>query len=335
MATPIPATLADLRTLVTQSVSSTSVFSRSQVLQAINYGYKRALRAVRAVRPQHTLSYVDEFTFAAGVSEYDISAITPCIWRPVKLIVPRVPAETSQTGGGRTVLFQYRDFRDQDFLDRESTPAGTFERVVYDILEGLLPKTVAGSAVTTTIAVQLGGNLDQIEVADASSIVIGDPIKVLGVGQGKVLDAENAEPDYTLDSDYFGRVTGKSGVTITVSPRMRAEPAIGVGVTTFRTRILTIAPALATSLTGRLYYMTQRERLQKDTDVLDASVSEHQDVVVAYAMAWLLRTVNDMEAERWFGDAQEMRAELMQDLEPMSAENTEALSSGLAGIGDY
>jgi len=335
VATELPITLAALRTLVTDAVAPTATFSRAVVLQAINYGYGRALRALRSVRPQHLLSFVDNFSLTSQTAEYDISSVTPPIWRLVKLVVPRIPAVAGLSGGSsRVVLFQYRDFRDPDFENLEATASGASDRIVYDILEGLLPKTTTSSAVTTTVSTLLTGNLDQIQVVSATDIAIGDPIRILGVGQGQVLDAEGAEPDYTLDRDYFGRVVGVSGTTITVSPRMRLAPVVGIGVTTYRTRILTIAPVPGSDLSGRLYYLAQNPKLAKDADLVDPIISEHRDVVVSYAVAWLLRTTNDQEAERWFSDAQEQRSELLQDVEPLSAQQAEALSSGLP-LGDW
>jgi hypothetical protein len=339
----IPLTVGELRTLLTHITEHTAPFSRAEALAALNYGYRKSVIAIQSVRPQHFISYVDNFSFGGSQSEFDISDFQPPVLRLVKLIVPTSPASVNARNS-RFVLFRYRDFRDPDFEDRETSAAGSFDRIVYEILEGRLPQApvAAGDQSTSTVDAQV--DTDTVDILTPPTAPgIGREVQIFGVGQQRTLEAfPSGEPDYPLDQEYFGRIVGSTDQggspnvhRIKVSPRMSASPTVGAAVNIFDSRRLIIAPALQASLTGRLYYLYEPTKFQRDNDVLDPITSKHRDLVVAYAASWLLRSTNDGQAERWFMEAQEMRSELMQDSDPMALEQTEGLSSALAGIGDY
>jgi hypothetical protein len=120
-----------------------------------------------------------------------------------------------------------------------------------------------------------------------------------------------------------------------VSPRLSDVNVVASYVTLYQARMLKLAPAPGANATGRLYYLYRPERLQKNSDAVDDISSEHSDAIVAYAAGWLLRSTNDPMSDRWMLEGQEMRSEMMQDVEPLSGENSEALSTGLGGLGDW
>lgn len=335
----VPITLAELRSLVDQVTRHTCSYSRDEARQGINYGYGKALRAIRSVNGHYFSSYQDNFTFAANESEHDISSIDPPLWRVTKLVIPKIPANS--TTSERVVWFRYRDQRSVDYEHGEASSRGASSTVVYDVLTGRLPQrnvaapTAAGNAAITSIP-----DLDSVVVADPVSggVSVGQAIRIPGAGQPHQLDAYGSEVDYSLPTDYFGTVvnavTASGFVTITVSPRMGATPTVGAFIDLYRSRVLTIAPTFASSQTGRLYYVYRPAKLEKDTDRLDDIASEHRDMIVAYAASWLLRTTNDAQSERWFLEGQEQRSECMQDIDPVAEGDSQALETGLPG-GDW
>lgn len=329
----VPITLGELRGHVERITSQTAPFSPEEVRDAINYGYGRVLRAIRSVRPQHFQSYVDNFAFTSSQTEYDIGSVDPPIWRLTRLVSPSVPANA---GSSRIVYFQYRDLRSYDFEDAEA--GGTGDRIVYDILHGRLPLSGPGLGYTTTIAAAPAPTVDLVTLNALPAgvgLALGQELSIVGAGPKRDIEGDAGEPDYMLPADYFGRVAGIAGLTVTLTPRLGDSNIVGAAVTLYASRILKIAPAIGSGISGRLYYVYQPRKLLQNADAVDVICSEHRDAIVSYAGAWLLRTVNDSESERWFLDAQEMRSELMQDLDSVSGENGEALGSAFAGIRDY
>ena len=67
--------------------------------------------------------------------------------------------------------------------------------------------------------------------------------------------------------------------------------------------------------------------------MVDPLVAEHRDLVLYYAISQYLRAVNDSEASAYLQKAQLLKSELMQDLDPLSGQNSEALDSALWGLG--
>lgn len=90
---------------------------------------------------------------------------------------------------------------------------------------------------------------------------------------------------------------------------------------------LALAPALSTPVLVLVSTIYRPVRLAADAAVVEAVIEQHQELVIAYAMQWLLRTVNDAEASGWGAQATELRAELTQDVSKVSEEGTEAFGS--------
>jgi hypothetical protein len=307
-----PVLLSDIRLLVQNLVQHTRpVPAGPEANQAINFGYFKAIRALSAVRSQLFQSYVDPFTLQSGVDEYDVSLYDPPLWRPHRLLV----AGTTQR---RTLKFRYRSLASEEFEAAEVSRAGSFAVLFYDVLEGMLPGIAApcGAGATATI----------IPLADTSGFSVGGLAKVEGIG-GTILPGGLTVP--ASITEYVRLIT--PNVSITVAPPMAIFPAAGFLVTPIRRRVLKIVPAMSESISGRLYYQYQPQRLVSDTDVLDSLVADHRDMIVWYAASMLLQGVNDSQAARWFEQAQEMRSEAMQACEPLSSQNSEALGSDLWG----
>src|SRR5882724_9642867 len=146
------ASLADLKTLVqglVQHTRSTPTAS-SELVQAIAFGFGKAVRAVASVRHELFATFLDPFTLLSGVTEYDVSTPDPPVWRPTKLIV--------DGGGGatRVITFRWRAIGSDEFVDSETSRAGTFNTLYYDILIGMLPGTAAVTVGTTNASMTLG-----------------------------------------------------------------------------------------------------------------------------------------------------------------------------------
>lgn len=338
MGTPtVPTTLAEFRARVESITKHSAVYDNAELDQAINMGYRRMLRALRAVRSNPFTSYVDNFVLTQGQSEVDISTINPPIWRISRLVSPPIPA-TLGSNATQAITFEYKDSRDPDFEDRE-LGGYTTTRVLYDVLQGRLPVRVASTSYTTLMFAALSdGDVVQLGGVPAGVVpYVGQELSIVGVGPTRAVVGDGNEPTISLPSDYFGRVTSVGGVgpELGVTPRLSEVGASGNEVTLYMSRMLRLAPAMPRTVTGRLYYVYRPERLIKASDAIVPLLAEHDDAIVAYAAGWLQRSTNDADSDRWTLEAQEMRSEAMQDLEPLADENTEGLSSDLFGLGDW
>jgi hypothetical protein len=306
----------------------TATYSTTEVLTAINYGYGKIVRAVRSVNPQNFLTYYDNFSLTVGESEYDLSAFDPPVWRPIKLVVPKIPA--NNVGTETVVLFEYRDFRSQDFGEREGSARGAFNVFYYDIMQGRIPQR---NAADPTAA----GNAQIVSSPGVTQFLVLDTISG-GINEGQLVRVPLMGPKHltSVETDYWGTViavtSGGGNYTVTVAPDMTTQPSGDEWIQLFRTSVLMVAPSPSTAMTGRLYYLYAPAKLVADNDVLDMIASAHRDSIVAYAASWLLRSTNDDQAERWFLEAQEMRSELMQDIDPVGGQNSTGLGSGLHGL---
>lgn len=337
MALSVPVTLVELRARVLNITSLTATFSRDEVRDAINYGYRKLLRAIRSVQPQPSMAFKDNFAFTAGESEYDISDIEPSIHRITKLIVPGIPA--NQGSSGQVVNFQYRDLRSGDFQGAEACGANAGSGVFYDILTGRLPQrnvadpTAEGNAQITTI---VSSNTIKVTAPVSGGVAIGQLIQIPFWGESHRIDGSgDDEGSFYVPTDYWGTVVAVSTVgdltTIQLSPDISFLPSVAGRIHLYRTQVLMIAPAFASGLTGRLYYTYQPVRLVKDTERITPAASEHSDTIVAYAASWLLRGTDDSQAERWYLEGQEMRSEALQDLDPVADQGTQSFDTGLPG----
>lgn len=319
MALELPLTLADLKASTRALVEHTrpAPSDSRELTDAINFGYGKALRAIRAVRNEHNVSFVDPFSLSSGVSDYDLSAITPVVGRVVRMLV---------TGGTRPISFKYRALASLEFQAAELSRGGSFEEILYTILEGLMPgpsaTTVAGAAVagaSTTIPL--------VAVGDELRFPLGCRVKIPGAGPNQVVGALG------VVSDYYGVVVGVAPASLQVVPNCVVMPGAGVVVTPYQTRVMRVAPPPNAGVSGRLYYQIAMRKLRDDADVIDALVSEFgEDMVVYYAASRLLQGVNDAQGGRFFDQAQEMRSELMQGVDPGSGQSPEAMDSDLWGV---
>jgi hypothetical protein len=96
-----------------------------------------------------------------------------------------------------------------------------------------------------------------------------------------------------------------------------------------RRRVMRIAPTPPAVYSGRLYYDYRLPHIRTLDDVLDPDASESRDLIIHYALSMVCRAVNDAEADRWKASGDELRAELMQGIDPLSGQNTEALGSAM------
>ena len=309
----LPLTVADVRALVESTTTHTRAVSAAEMLRAINFGYSKIRRAVRAVKPRPFEAYLDPFTIAAGVSEFDVGNLFPPFMRPLRLSFGYVQ-------GRPAMNFMHRSVQHEDSLEAEARDlaANTF---FYDILEGLLPgtATTAGAGSTTTT----------VNVTSATSFVRGGIVGIPGRGPNQVIGAA------AIPTDYLGRVTNIVGNVLTVAPPTATAAVNGDAVRPYRQKVLRIVPVPRQGMTGRLWYQYTQERLRSDSDMLEAIASEHVDCLVAYALAQLKLSIGDADADRWLRDADAMRAELVQDLEPESFENQEPMGSALHGVVTY
>ena len=309
-AASLPISADDLKTFLKQITDHTRPTTDAELLQGLNYGYDKAIKAVLSVRSQYFLSYVDPFTFVTNQQDYDLTTFDPPLFRPVRLMV-------GGQNGSRSIRFRYRNLTNPEFEEREAGNGGTFSLFVYDVLEGSFPLATAvtdGSGSTTGFGVD-----------DASGFTVGGVIKVPRGGAVMLPASVNAR------STYVGSVTSVLPTAITVQPPMSFAVPAGITVTAIAQRVLRIAPPPNIGVSGRLYYQYQPAKLLAFTDLIDPLVSEHRDLITFYAASLLLRSSNDAEAANWFQEAQQLRSELMQHIEPLSAQNTEGLSSDLFG----
>ena len=96
---------------------------------------------------------------------------------------------------------------------------------------------------------------------------------------------------------------------------------------------LAVAPALASDDTPLISAIYQPPRLSVVGDVVEPIVEQHIEVVLAYAMEWLLRAVNDADADRWGADAVQHRSHLIQHIAPKIEQQTQAVGSALWDMG--
>jgi hypothetical protein len=318
MPAPVPMAVWQIKNLVTAHLAHTRPVATPELLEAINFGLGKVRRALRSVRMQPQMSFVDDFTIAAGTTEYDVSLYSPPLIRPVKLTMPLA------AGSAQNVYFRYYGSESQEYIEAESNPQASYTWVVYDMMDGLFPgRTPAVTMATTTT----------ITVAEAT-LPVGTYIQV--PGSGTSVPAVPPPNTTTLPADYYGLVTSVGGGGVmTVSPNLTVVPTVGMKVRELRRRLLRFVPALQTSISGRLWYQYSRERLVMDTDLVEPNVAEHIDCLVAYALSRLKLSVGDADTDRWLSQAEAMRSEMMQDVDLGSWGNTEHLGSGLIGVSDW
>lgn len=278
-------------------------------MAALNYGRGEVVRAIRSVRPQFFRGIVNPFTLVANQHEYDLSAIEPPVWRPTRLLVP----------GQRPVRFRYRAEMDEEFEERETSTASYLTTVLYDINSGLIPllSTTVTPLTTSTMT-----------PADASIFSPGQIVSLDGCGP----DQQIAGTASVIPTRYYGTVISATGGVLTVAPPMTHQPTNGQTIQTYARLVLKLANAPGQAMTGKLEYQFAMPKWKSFNDILDPIMTEHQDAVIYFAASVYLRAVNDQEATSWLNLAQGLKSQLMQDLEPLSGQNTEALGTDLGAL---
>lgn len=325
MSLPIPVTAGEANQLIQNIITRTRPVNSLELYQALNYGVSKAVRALSASRPQLFSSWVEPFAIGGGQTEYDVSAFSPSLFRPWRLVC------TGNQGQSSVVLFRYAAITSQEFEDSEiSTSGAVSNNLLYDVLDGELP---AGT-VTVQANVPQGSNTFAVSQAD---------LKATGLKPGNFIVIPNGGNSYTpqgwssiVQDDYTGLCTGLApnpppgNAIVQVQPIFPAVVTPGTVVSVMRRRVLKIVPALQQTYTGRLWYVYTPTRLRQDGDPLPISLADrHIDMVVSYAVGLLKRSVDDSMETRWALEATEMRSELMQDSEPVSGQNTESLGTAL------
>jgi len=319
MAAPAPMALWQIKALVNAHLVHTRPVGTGELNEAINFGLGKVRRALRSVRPQPQLSWVDDFQLVAGQTEYDLSTIAPPVAKPVKFVVPQ------QTGSDQIILFRYFASESDDFQQAENNPQGGYTWVLYDLMDGLFPGTAltVAAATANTLLVQSG----------QTPFPVGTYFTIPGGGAG----APAAPPpgSILIPTDYYGIVTTVVNQTMGIAPDSLNPPLAGSAVTQLRRKLLRLVPALNRSATGRFWYQYTRERLVNDGDLVEPLVAEHIDCLVSYALSVLKLSVGDADTDRWLSRAEAMRSEMMQDVDLGSWQNTEALGSDLIGLVDW
>lgn len=313
MSDVVPVSLQELKAKVRSMLSHARPIGEAELTNVINYGYGKAIRAALAVRPQLFLSYVDPFTIPAQTSEVDVSFFDPPLFRPVRL--------TANRADGRGIGFRYASLGSTEFEEGEFATAGATEVILYDVLSGMFP----GTPVLVTSATTA-----QITVDATTGIQVGTLIAVAGSGPVETLTDGD-----TVPGTYRGVVTGVAGLVLSISPDLTVVPGAGVAVTPLRRRMMRFSPVLGSALTGRLYYNYRPAKLVNDADLVDPVIAEHDDMIVSYALGKAKHNVGDADGDRYFGDGQDQRSEMIQEVDPIAAGSSEALGSGLAGIRDW
>jgi len=317
MGLEIPSSLADVRTVVLAITDHVRPTATAEANNAVNMGVQKAVRAISSVRNQAFQSFVDPFTILANTAEYDLGLYDPPVWRPHRLLVGQ------PTGNTRSILFRYRALTSPDFERAELSVSATFSALFYDILTGRLPGTAQAVTASTVAATST------VTVASATDFQSGTYVQIPGAGP--TVTAPGATSSFP--GTYLGVVVSKSGLVLTVAPALTAS-ATGSTCTPLRRRVMRIAPTIPDSVSGRLFYQFHPPTLVADTDLLDPLIAEHRDMVVYYAAAHLLRSVNEADAQRWLEQAQEMRSEMLQSMDPLSGSNTESFGTDM-DFGDW
>jgi hypothetical protein len=306
---PVPAaTVQDLYDALRAVTDHTRPAFDPEILTCLNYGYQSVVRAVSSVRSQFLESFVEPMTIPASPQpmvavDVDLSFIEPPLWRPTRMIL------TNGSSGVRAIRFRYSSQVSLDTIGRELSNVGTFSLMYYDLLTGRLP-----------------GKSDSI--SNFSPLTVGTPT-LFPIGQRVQIDPP---PTVGTLPAYYGVVTAVSPLTLAPAFPPNFTTGTPRTIRQIRSRIMRIANPGTQTYQGRLYYTYRPPRFTKLDDLLDPVVSEHSDIIVYYGISMYLRSVNDSEASSWFQNAQLLRSELMQDLEPLSNENSEHLDSDLWGL---
>jgi hypothetical protein len=327
MSLAFPMTAGEANQLIQNIITRTRPVSNAELYQALNYGIAKAVRAISASRPQYFASWVEPFTIGGGVTEYDVSSFSPSLFRPWRLVC------NGNQGQSSVVLFKYASITTQEFEDAEvSTSGAVANNLLYDVLDGLLP----GAVVYAAVAMNAGANAIPLSAADFAAVKLGNFVVVANFGNAVTKpgwDSGWAFDDYT--ATVVGLQTGgPTGQEMIVEPPLPQAFPTTQPIQLMRRRVIKIVPALQQTYTGRLWYVYTPTRLRQDGDPLPIGLADrHIDMVVAYAVGLLKRAVDDSMENRWALEATEMRSELMQDTEPVSGQNSEALGSALDWIG--
>src|SRR5262249_31230667 len=95
------------------------------------------------------------------------------------------------------------------------------------------------------------------------------------------------------------------------------------------TPTLALAPALAQDTQVVLQTIYYPLDLESPDDPVEQVIQPFGEAVIAFAMAWLLQQVNDVDASRWMAEGMMLLNELKDAVADVSDQNTEFLDTGL------
>lgn len=332
MSLPVPMTAGEANQLIKNIITRTRPVNDLELYQALNYGIGKAVRAISASRPQYFCSWVEPFTIGGGVTEYDVSSLSPSLFRPWRLIC------TGRQGQSSVVLFRYASITSHEFEEAEVATAGAAPgNILYDVLDGLLP---AGTIFATGLPPgEPPGTSNGITVSadDFAKVQMGNFLVMPNAGAQRPAPGMGWEVGNQANDDLtvFVLLTKTAVVGGVTQYQIFFQPdlhfALGdLPISVMRRRVIKMVPPLQQQYTGRLWYVYNPPRMRSDGDPLPAGLADrHIDMVVAYAVGLLKRSVDDTMENRWALEATEMRSELMQDTEPIAGQNTESLGSAL------
>src|SRR5262245_13382202 len=307
--------VSDLRDMLRAVTDHTRPAYDAEILSALNYGYQTVLRAIMSVRSQFFEATVDNFTIPAATSspppavDVDLSWLEPPLWRPTRLVA----TESSATRGA---IFRYRSLVAMETIGSEQQAySGGYNAFYYDILSGRV------QVATTKVSSVVPSNT--LAVTDAV-LRVGHLVEFVGAtyrGRVRVGVAPPLAPYTSVFTDPV--FPGTPGTP---------NPAYaGLTVKVVSSSTMRVADPTSSSVTGKLYYQYKPRRFTDFDDYLDPIITDYADVIVHYAISQYLLAVNDADSNAWLQKAQLLRSELMQDLEPLSGDSSEALGSDLWG----
>jgi hypothetical protein len=94
--------------------------------------------------------------------------------------------------------------------------------------------------------------------------------------------------------------------------------------------VLALAPALKTETTALASSIYQPTLLTDSAPTLEPVFDNYQDMIVGYALAWLLRGVNDSEKKEWFDVAEQIKLEMLSHIGPATEQGTDHFDTGLS-----
>jgi len=133
----------------------------------------------------------------------------------------------------------------------------------------------------------------------------------------------------SVESDRFQGSQAAASYATTIVYYDLLYPIQQVGDVVAPVPTLALAPALAQDTTVLLETIYFPLDLTVPEDIVEPIISRNGEAVLAFAMYWLLQTVNDTEARSWQAEGIGKLTLLRDTVAQVSGQNTEFLDSGL------